>query len=140
MANFASCNLRRFWFTPCWFKQILVYSLSYHRFCTVKIHEAPKPEIFKLQGRKLKKKLQVKNRKWHILRRGKALLTHLNKWFSHRTRFFLFVILLYKCGAFLFVVLCNVVWFIIFVRSIVFFVVFNWFILKDWLFNKWFRR
>jgi len=29
--------------------------LSYLRFCTVKIHEGPKPKIFKLQGRNPKK-------------------------------------------------------------------------------------
>jgi len=29
--------------------------MSYHQFCTVKIHEDSKPKIFKLQKRNLKK-------------------------------------------------------------------------------------
>jgi len=36
--------------SPCHIIDISVYPLPYHRFCTVKIHEGPKPKIFKLQG------------------------------------------------------------------------------------------
>jgi len=49
--------------------------MSYHRFCTVKIQEGPKLEIFKLQGRKLKKKLQDEKPEIVYITTGKELLT-----------------------------------------------------------------
>ena len=46
-----------------------------------------------------------------------SLYFNLNKWFSHRSRFF-FMISSSKCGGLLFVVLCGVVWFPVFLRCL----------------------
>jgi len=44
-----------------------------------------------------------------------SLYFNLNKWFSHRSRFF-FVILPSECGALLFVISCGIVWFLLLLR------------------------